>query len=124
LSHRQGFHVVLPLSGYFISKFIGDGLVTYAALQYPNVTFVAVYPGLVETDMLREPFRSYFDLDSPELVGGLAVWLCQRKARFLSGRFISINWSVDELEARKDEVLKDDLLKLRVRGQFGVAREL
>ncbi|KAI1841425.1 hypothetical protein JX266_012354 [Neoarthrinium moseri] len=120
VSSWQGFYVVPPMSGYFISKFIGDSLMTYIAEQHKNVNAVAVYPGLVETDMLREPFRSLFSLDTAELVGGVAVWLCQEKARFLSGRFIAANWSVDDLLEKKEEILKNDLLKVKLSGQFGM----
>lgn len=112
--------MVPPLGGYFISKFILDSLATYVAAEYPNVTAVSLHPGLVLTDMLREPFRSLFNQDSPELVGGTAVWLCQEKAKFLSGRFIAANWCVDDLLERKDEIVSGDLLKLTVKGQFGV----
>ena len=78
-----------------------------------------MHPGLVPTDMLREPFRSLFNLDSPELVGGTAVWLCQEKARFLSGRFVAANWNVGDLVARREEIVKGDLLKLGLKGGFG-----
>ena len=103
-----------------MSKFILDALATYVAAEYPNVNAVSMHPGLIPTDMLREPFRSLFNLDSPELVGGTAVWLCQEKAKFLSGRFIAANWDVEELLARKEEILSKDLLKLTLKGDFGV----
>jgi NAD(P)-dependent dehydrogenase (short-subunit alcohol dehydrogenase family) len=120
LSSWQAFYVVPSMSGYFISKFIIDQLMTYVATEHANVTAVALHPGLVLTDMLREPFRSLFSLDSAELVGGTVVWLCQEKAKFMSGRFIAANWSVDDLVERKEEIMKDDLLKLRLGGQFGI----
>ncbi|KAF2635851.1 short-chain dehydrogenase/reductase-like protein [Massarina eburnea CBS 473.64] len=120
ISSWQAFYVVPPLGAYFISKFVLDNLATYVSAEYPNVTAVSMHPGLVSTDMLREPFRSLFNQDSPELVGGTAVWLCQEKAKFLSGRFIAANWSVEDLLERKDEIVKDDLLKLTLKGSFGV----
>ncbi|KAH8900971.1 short-chain dehydrogenase/reductase-like protein [Thozetella sp. PMI_491] len=119
LSSWQAFVVVPPMSGYFISKFTVDQLATYVAEEYPNVTAVALHPGLVLTDMLREPFRSLFNQDSPELVGGTTVWLCQEKARFLSGRWVATNWNVDDVVAKKDEILRGNLLKLTLGGQFG-----
>jgi len=120
VSSWQAFYVVPPLGAYFMSKFVLDNLATYVAAEYPNVTAVSMHPGLVPTDMLREPFRSLFNQDSPELVGGTAVWLCQKKAKFLSGRFISVNWNVEDLLSREDEIVRDDLLKLSLKGQFGV----
>ncbi|KAI4642686.1 uncharacterized protein J4E78_010015 [Alternaria triticimaculans] len=120
VSSWQAFFTVPPLGAYFMSKFILDALATYVAAEYPNVTAVSMHPGLVATDMLREPFRSLFNQDSPDLVGGTAVWLCQEKAKFLSGRFIAANWDVEDLLSRKEEIVKDDLLKLTLKGDFGV----
>ncbi|KAI4700382.1 hypothetical protein J4E89_011024 [Alternaria sp. Ai002NY15] len=120
VSSWQAFFTVPPLGAYFMSKFILDALATYVAADYPNVTAVSMHPGLVATDMLREPFRSLFNQDSPELVGGTAIWLCQEKAKFLSGRFIAANWDVEDLLSRKEEIVKDDLLKLTLKGDFGV----
>lgn len=115
----QAFFVVPPLGAYFMSKFMLDSLATYVAAEYPIVTAVSMHPELVPTDMLREPFRSLFNQDSPELVDGTAVWLCQEKANSISGRFVAANWNVEDLVDRKEEVLKDDLLKLTLKGQFG-----
>lgn len=103
-----------------ISKFAVDALAAYVAAEYPCVTSISMHPGMVATDMLREPFRSLFNNDSAELVGGMAVWVCQEKARWLSGRFVSVNWDVEDLMARKGEVVERDLLRLGMRGEFGV----
>lgn len=119
VSSWQPFFVVPQMSGYFMSKFIVDHLSTYVAAEYPNVAAVSLYPGLVPTDMLREPFRTLFDHTSAELVGGTAVWLCHKKADFLSGRWIAVNWDVEDLVARREEIVREDLLKLSLRGGFG-----
>ncbi|KAF7443891.1 hypothetical protein A1F99_119650 [Pyrenophora tritici-repentis] len=104
-----------------MSKFIVDALATYVAAEYTNVTAVSMHPGLVATDMLREPFRSLFNNDNPELVGGTAVWLCQEKARFLSGRFVAANWDVEDLLKKKEEIVEKDLLRLTLKGEFGIS---
>jgi hypothetical protein len=44
------------------------------------------------------------------LQGGVAVWLATDKARWLSGRYVSANWSVEELVERKEEILNDKKL--------------
>jgi len=54
-----------------------------------------------------------------ELAAGAAVYLASPQAQFLSGRCMSANWDVDELEARKDEVIEKNLLKMDLRGEFG-----
>ena len=104
---------VLPfMSGYSISKLAGMQLVSHLAAAYPNITVVGVYPGLVETDSLMQEFKR-FNLDSPGLTGGLAVWLSGDRAKFPSGRTIASNWSVDDLVERKDEIVEGDKLRVQ-----------
>jgi hypothetical protein len=62
-----------------------------------------------------------FNLDDPSLIGGVLVWLSAdaERSKFLTGRFISANWDVEGLLARKDEILEKDLLTLDMKGPFG-----
>lgn len=54
-----------------------------------------------------------------ELAAGTAVYLASPQAHFLNGRYMSANWDVDELEAQQDEILRKDLLKMDLKGEFG-----
>jgi hypothetical protein len=47
-----------------------------------------------------------FAIDPPKLAGGVAVWLTTEAARFLSGRYVDVHWSVDELVQRRDELVQ------------------
>lgn len=47
---------------------------SYVAAENPDVFAVAVHPGIVATDMTDSMFQR-FALDTPELAGGLVVWL-------------------------------------------------
>lgn len=47
------------------------------------------------------------------------MYLASPQAEFLSGRYISANWNVDELEVRKVKVVKKNLLKMDLKGEFG-----
>ena len=38
----------------------------------------------------------------------------------MNGRFISANWSVDDLMARKDEIAGGNDLKIMYQGRFGL----
>lgn len=110
---------VIPfMAGYSISKLAVMQLMTHLAAAYPNLTAIGLHPGLVDTDMMEDVFRR-FDLDSPALVGGVTVWLSSDKAKFLTGRTIAANWSVDDLVARKEEIEKEDLLRVDLTGKFG-----
>lgn len=84
----------------------------------PNVVTIALHPGMVETD-ISPSFMLKFHEDTPELPGGTAVWLATNGAKFLSGRYVSANWSVDELVERKEEIVKGDLLKVALTGKVG-----
>jgi hypothetical protein len=46
--------------------------------------------------------------------------LATNAAKFLTGRFISANWSVDDLMRRKDEILAGKDLKIVYQGNFGL----
>jgi hypothetical protein len=53
------------------------------------------------------------------LVSGLLLYLTKSKADFLRGRWLSANWSVDDLEAREAEIVKDNLLTVNLKADLG-----
>jgi len=84
-------HMPFPgLSSYSISKLALTQLQAFVAVECPNVTAVAVHPGLILTDATLDYFKP-FAKDSPELLGGLGVWLATEKAAFLSGKYVEVN---------------------------------
>ncbi|KEY66404.1 hypothetical protein S7711_05837 [Stachybotrys chartarum IBT 7711] len=109
------------LSGYGISKAGALQIAQHIAAGYPNVTTVSVHPGLVDTDMLMDQFRR-FTRQTPELLGGLAVWLSHPHARFLTGRTVGSHWSVDDLVTMQDEIVGKNLLQMDLIGNFDSAR--
>ena len=114
---RFAWQGVPHLSGYSIAKSGAQQLSQYIAAGYPQVTAVCVDPMLADTDMLLDQFRR-FTRSSPELVGGLGVWLSHPHAKFLSGRTIASYGSVDDLIARKDEIVGQGLLQTTLAGNF------
>ncbi|USP72872.1 hypothetical protein yc1106_00146 [Curvularia clavata] len=121
LTTGAAYEVFPNLSAYGISKLAVLELMTYVTVENPNVFAVAVHPGIVKTDMTVDMFWK-FALDTPELVGGVGVWLAGWEGvdrSFLGGRFVSVNWDVDELVKRKDEIERDGLLKMDLKGQLG-----
>ena len=50
-------------------------------------------------------------MDDIDLGGGFCVWLTKERRSWLSGRYLSSNWDVDELEKKRDAIVKDNLLK-------------
>lgn len=51
-----------------------------------------------------------------ELPGSYVIWLCTPDADFLKGRFMYANWDIEELKAQKEQILKENLLTLTLRG--------
>ncbi|KAH7370582.1 putative oxidoreductase ucpA, partial [Rhexocercosporidium sp. MPI-PUGE-AT-0058] len=117
LSTTAAVMVFPGMSSYSLSKLASMQLQAFIAAENPNVTAVALHPGIVMTDMTLDYFMPYAK-DTPELVGGVGVWLATEKAAFLNGRYIESNWSVDDLTARKEEIISGKL-SVRLEGDFG-----
>lgn len=57
-------------------------------------------------------------VDEPQMPADSTVWLTSERRPWLGGRFINTNWDMEELEARKDEIVNGDLLKFRLTTAF------
>jgi hypothetical protein len=44
------------------------------------------------------------------------VWLAGPDADFLKGKMVWANWDVEELKAKKDEIVKGHLLEMSLKG--------
>lgn len=44
----------------------------------------------------------------------MLVWLTRERRDWLSGRFVISTWDMDELLAKKDEIVREDKLKFRM----------
>ena len=81
-----------------------------------NILPIAFHPGAIATDMgnsLPEDYQHIL-VDTAELAAHSLVWLTETRKEWLSGRYVSANWDVKELEARKDEIVKGDKLKFKM----------
>jgi NAD(P)-dependent dehydrogenase (short-subunit alcohol dehydrogenase family) len=124
LTTSAAYEVFPALSAYGISKLAVFELMTYVAAENHNVVAVALHPGIVSTDMTLDSLKR-FALDTPELVGGVGVWLAGwdgASRDFLSGRFVSANWDVEDLVRRKDEIIEKKLLKMDINAVLGAAQ--
>jgi NAD(P)-dependent dehydrogenase (short-subunit alcohol dehydrogenase family) len=86
-------------------QYADDGLVAYA-----------VHPGTVKSDF-PPGFPEVFEAmcrDDPGLCGAFLVWLVKEKRAWLSGRYVHVNWDVTELEAKREEIEREDKLKVRM----------
>ncbi|KAL8684045.1 MAG: hypothetical protein Q9186_000075 [Xanthomendoza sp. 1 TL-2023] len=53
-------------------------------------------------------------VDTLELAVNTMVYLTQKRQEWLAGRYISVNWDMEELLAKRDEIVEKDLLKVRM----------
>jgi len=102
--------VTLPgESGYCLAKSGMHNLVKSLHIEYPSVRTFSLNPGIVLTDSIPEAYKPWAK-DTPELPGGLTVWLAGKKSEFLRGKWISANWDVEELETHQEEIAEKGLL--------------
>ncbi|KAF9892300.1 hypothetical protein FE257_002077 [Aspergillus nanangensis] len=121
LTSGAGHSIPPGMSAYSIGKLAVSKFTAFLGEENPDITSVSLNPGIVPTDMGNSvPFMAPFLKDTAELGGGTAVWVASGDKKFLSGRFVSANWDVEELEKRKEEICRDDLLTICYRGKFGI----
>jgi hypothetical protein len=71
-------------------------------------------PGGVLTDLAKDLPIAHLLSDTPELAGETMVWLSSEKREWLAGRYVSVNWDMEEFMCKKDEIVEKDLLKVRM----------
>ena len=77
----------------------------------------ALHPGAVVTPQTKNHAGDAWKgilADDEGLAGAFCVWLSKEKREWLSGRFVSCNWDVEELEDMREKIVKGDLLKYRM----------
>ncbi|KAL9625498.1 MAG: hypothetical protein Q9160_000208 [Pyrenula sp. 1 TL-2023] len=110
---------VFPMtSSYSLTKLVDIQINEFIHVENPNVTAIALHPGVVRTDMMIDMFER-FAHDTPELVGGTGVWLASGDKTWLSARYLHANWDVGGLEARREEIERDGLLKMKLNAVLG-----
>ncbi|KAK3312980.1 hypothetical protein B0H66DRAFT_584782 [Apodospora peruviana] len=105
-------------AAYQVAKLAASRFVEFVDQEYHSqgVIALSVHPGGVATElgkMMPEAYHQFL-IDSPELAGDSMVWLGAQRREWLAGRYVHVNWDVEELEARKEEIVEKDLLKFRL----------
>lgn len=119
VSSRGAQMVMTGASDYQTSKHAINRLCEFVNADHgeDGLKCFAINPGGVRTALaINMPVPVHAALtDDPALAAGFAVWLCSGQADWARGRYLDATWDVDELQARKDEILRDDLLVNRLR---------
>ncbi|KZV64868.1 NAD-P-binding protein [Peniophora sp. CONT] len=116
-------HIRMPLmADYCISKHTINRFVEILALDYSEIPIYAVHPGAIwtpgSTEFLESMgIKSVAQMpDSVELAAATFLWLTARNAEFLSGRYVHANWDLNEVLAKKEEIVRDNLLVTKLAG--------
>ncbi|KAH6639400.1 hypothetical protein C7974DRAFT_388438 [Boeremia exigua] len=108
------------MSAYSGSKLALMKLAEYLDAEKPNLRVFTVHPGIVAvTETNRGAVvdaLTPFAKDKGILAGGLSLYLAQKRADYLRGGFISVNWDVVEMEVHQEEIKEQKLLKLAFLG--------
>lgn len=81
-------------------------------LDYPGIRTFTLLPGIVSTDMTINSGFDEYAIDEVEQTGALALYLASNRADYLKGSLTSVNWDLEEMEARKIDIEKG-LLKVK-----------
>jgi NAD(P)-dependent dehydrogenase (short-subunit alcohol dehydrogenase family) len=116
-----GAHLVTHrLSHYQISKLALVRFSEFVASEYADegVICFSLHPGNVPTEILgpdgpSEGLKHIF-VDTPRLAGDTVVYLTGKRNQWLSGRYVNVTWDMPELEAKKDEIVAEDKLKVKL----------
>jgi NAD(P)-dependent dehydrogenase (short-subunit alcohol dehydrogenase family) len=114
---------VMTPAAYNTSKIAMNRLCEHISadhLEKDGVQAFAMHPGAVLTPQTQHHSTKKGDFweslleDDPKLVGGWCTWLTRERREWLSGRYVSVNWDVKDLEGMKDRIVNEDLLKMRM----------
>ena len=117
-----GAQLLMPgASDYQTSKHAINRLCEFINVDHgaDGIKCFAIHPGGVATELglhMPEALHAYLT-DAPDLAASFIVWLSSGRADWAAGRYLSATWDVTELDAMKEQILKDDLLVNRLRAK-------
>ncbi|KAF9630019.1 hypothetical protein BFW01_g200 [Lasiodiplodia theobromae] len=90
--------------------------------QRRGLQVISIHPGGVPTELawrMGEELGRQVLVDTPELAADTIVWLTRERREWLNARYVSCNWDMRELEGKREEVVRGDLLKVRMAVEVG-----
>ncbi|KAK4224643.1 hypothetical protein QBC38DRAFT_446271 [Podospora fimiseda] len=96
------------MGAYVSSKMAAVKLLQAFGAENPFVRINHVHPGLLDTDMSRELFKSVklpFGFDDISLPADSLVWIASDEGKFLNGKIVFAAWDVEELKEREKEIV-------------------
>jgi NAD(P)-dependent dehydrogenase (short-subunit alcohol dehydrogenase family) len=106
------------MSAYNTAKLAVCRLTEYEDLEYADRGLISfcLHPGGVMTEMgARLPIEKQTMLtDTIELPSHTVVWLTSQRRDFIRGRYLSSQWDMQQLESHAQEIMDQDLLKVKL----------
>ncbi|KAI1263592.1 hypothetical protein F5Y18DRAFT_393502 [Xylariaceae sp. FL1019] len=95
-------------TSYCSSKMAALRLTECLQAECPEVRFVSLQPGGVDTEMYAKfHMPEDYAMTDLQLPSDMCVWLVSDEADFLAGRFVWTNWDAQELIRRKDKIVAE-----------------
>ncbi|OCT53545.1 NAD(P)-binding protein [Cladophialophora carrionii] len=109
-------------TAYNVAKLANNRMVEHMAEDHKaqGLLAFAVHPGAVLTPQTEHHSTQKGDAwdtlmsEDIGLCGGWLTWLTKERRDWLSGRYLAVTWDVDELQAKKDEIVNEDKLKFKM----------
>jgi NAD(P)-dependent dehydrogenase (short-subunit alcohol dehydrogenase family) len=108
--YQSSKHAVIRISEFInvdhgVQGDSGEGLISYS-----------IHPGGVKTDLaygMPESWHAILTCE-PELPADALVFLTRERREWLAGRYVSVQWDMEEFLQKRDEILRGELLKVRM----------
>ncbi|KZP00362.1 NAD-P-binding protein [Calocera viscosa TUFC12733] len=107
----------IGVSSYATGKHAINRLAEFATIETPGVKVFSVHPGAVKTELALAggSFLTEMLIDHVQLPAWTMVRLVQGTDDYLSGRYLSVNWDLDEVNDKwKNAIINEDALKNRL----------
>ena len=108
-----------PMQGwsqYCCSKLAQARVFEMLRFEHPETRFISIHPGAIDTDGYAGTGAPSPAYTSGTLAGQFFAWAATDEADFLRDRFVWAEWDIDELKAKKDQILENDLLLTTIDG--------
>ncbi|KIX00199.1 uncharacterized protein Z518_10337 [Rhinocladiella mackenziei CBS 650.93] len=95
----------IRLSYFLMAEYGEQGLLAYA-----------IHPGGVKTELAMNMPEDMYEIltCTPELAADTMVWLTRERREWIAGRYINAPWDMEEFLAKKDAIVQNDLLKIKL----------
>lgn len=91
-------------SSYAATKLAGTKVLEYVQAENPDITVIDVHPGQVRSTEMAGKVEGLERIDDAELAGDFYVRALSEEAKFLKGKFVWVNWDVEELKAESEKI--------------------